>query len=114
MNARSLVPQARPPVSRPRSGPRTGRGRFAPGASGNPAGRPAKSVEEGYLEAFRQAVTPEVFGKAAAALAEKAKSGDVRAFQALAGYALSTRTAANIEWEARLERLEGLKDDKGV
>jgi hypothetical protein len=93
------------------NGGKTARGRFAPGNPGGP-GRPTKGTEESYLDAFREAVTPEIFKKAAVALVEKATRGDVRAFRALADYALPTRTAANIEYSERLARIEAqLKDD---
>lgn len=84
---------------------RNSRGLFQPGCTPGP-GRPTRSTEESYLDAFREAVTPEIFKKAAAALVEKAKRGDVQAFRVLADYALPTRTAANIEYSERLARIE--------
>jgi hypothetical protein len=68
---------------------------FKPGKSGNPNGRPKKSIEEVYTRSIYTAVTPEDLKEIAAMLAKAAKRGDVQAAKLLLSYIVGVPVQRN-------------------
>jgi hypothetical protein len=77
------------------NGHRDGNGRFAPGNPGGP-GRPRRAVEQDYLIAASQAVSPERFQRIAERAAEDAEKGDPRARQWLSDLLLGRRATTSM------------------
>lgn len=71
------------------SGDRDHKGRFAPGNPGGPGRKPLRKELELLLR-MRSTVTPDEWQAAVVAILESAKSGDVKAFEALAKYLIPT------------------------
>lgn len=84
MSEDTMTPGSRPVAGEAGQAGRTARGRFAPGASGNPAGRAPKAQERAIAEASARGCPPERWEKIVAKLADLADSGDVSAARLLA------------------------------
>jgi hypothetical protein len=87
-------------------------GRFVKGTKGGP-GRPPKAKEEKYLAMFRETVPPAEFAKATLAVLRKAQEGDVKAWTALARYALGVpvvRAEVDINQRSLSVELQALVD----
>lgn len=80
-------------------------GRFAPGNGGGP-GRPRRIVEQTYMRALRDAMSPEDFGRVVAKALEQALQGDSTARAWLGRYALGADPPS-------LRQLAGLEDAAG-
>jgi hypothetical protein len=65
---------------------RDDKGRFVKGQSGNPKGRSKKEVEESYLQAFRDGVSPGDWAAIIARAVSDAKRGDPAARKFVADY----------------------------
>ena len=65
---------------------RDDKGRFLKGAHGNPKGRPKKEVEDTYLQAFRDGVSPDDWNAIISRAVSDAKRGDRYARQFVADY----------------------------
>ena len=65
---------------------RDDKGRFVKGVSGNPRGRGKKEVEESYLQAFRDAVSPLDWNAILVRAVTDAKKGDAVARKFVADY----------------------------
>lgn len=61
-------------------------GRFVKGTSGNPKGRTKRQVEDTYLQAFRDSVSPDDWGAIIARAVSDAKKGDAVARKFIADY----------------------------
>lgn len=68
--------------------PRKANGQFAKGHSGNPRGRPKRSVEEKYLAALYRRVSIDDWNKIIDSAVSRAKAGDSTARQWLSDYLL--------------------------
>ena len=69
---------------------RDDKGRFVKGTSGNPAGRSKKEVEESYLQAFRDGVSPADWSAIITRAVNDAKRGDATARKFVADYLIGT------------------------
>jgi hypothetical protein len=83
MDAMSVNPANRSENRKKRSLPKAAEPyRFKPGQSGNPSGRPKSTP---ITDALRKALSnPQELSRIIAAILQKAKKGDVKAFQAVA------------------------------
>lgn len=68
---------------------------FKPGQTGNPKGRPRKSVEEKYLKAVYSAIKPDELKEIMVMLARAAKRGDVQAAKLLLSYVVGMPVQKN-------------------
>ena len=66
--------------------------RWKPGESGNPNGRPKRSVEEAALEKFRQRFNNGSFGDVLDALERQVQRGNIRAIELVFEYLLGKPT----------------------
>ncbi len=95
---------------------RDARGLFQPGnkiSKGNKGGpgRPPRPVEEEYLRAISDAISPEDWRAATMALLEKAKAGDTKAFEVLSRYVAPPESRSRVTVsDERSERQDTLED----
>lgn len=68
---------------------------FKPGQTGNPKGRPKKSVEEKYSKAVYAAIKPEDLKEIITMISKAAKRGDVQAAKLLLSYVVGMPVQKN-------------------
>ncbi len=67
---------------------RNAKGQFVKGEKGISPGRPRRQTEAEYLDTLRETVTLDDWREICIAMVNKAKDGDVRAFEALCKWAM--------------------------
>lgn len=89
--------------------PQKGKARGRPFQKGNPGGpgRPRRQTETEYLDTLRETVTLDDWREICLAMVDKAKGGDVRAFEALCKWAMPAHAI-----EAEIERSD--EDPEGL